>query len=293
MRDFAGKVAVVTGATRGIGRALAERCLSEGMKTVLVGRNEKALLDFQREADRAGGVAVAVPTDVSRREQVEALLQQTLGTFGSVNLLVNNAGVGRIGDFLKPAWESPLSDWEQILAVNLWGVIYAVRAFVPQMLKQNDECYVVNVASIGGLAASGPGNSAYSVSKYGVVALSETLYRALRKRRANVRVAVVCPADVSTDIVGNAVRSWEAASGETLQALSEEDRQALLQHDQRLKSGMPPAEVADYVFRAMREERFYVLTHPETKEKVRTRMEDILQGRNPTDRASTQAPSQR
>jgi NAD(P)-dependent dehydrogenase (short-subunit alcohol dehydrogenase family) len=217
---------------------------------------------------------------------VQLLLDKTLDRFGAVHVLINNAGVGRVQDFLRPAWECPLEDWEQILAVNLWGVIHGMRVFVPQMLKQNDECYVVNVASIGGLVVPNAGNVAYSVSKFGVVALSEGLFTGLSKRGANVGVALICPGGVSTDIVGNAIRSWEGSSGEAFLDLPAEDRDALLRHNEGIKNGIPPEEVAEKLFRAMRENRFYVLTHPETKERIRKRMEDILDERNPARAAS-------
>src|SRR5262245_45104615 len=143
MKDFKGKVAVITGAASGIGRALAERCASEGMKVVLADVEPGALAEVEASLQAGGGTALAVRTDVSQAKDVEALAQQTLETFGAVHLLCNNAGVATSGAL---AWESSLTDWEWVMGVNLWGVIHGVRIFVPIMLAQDTECHIVNTA---------------------------------------------------------------------------------------------------------------------------------------------------
>src|SRR4051812_1242654 len=130
MKDFKSKVAVITGAASGIGRALAERCAREGMKVVLADVEPGALAEVEANLQASGGTALAVRTDVSRAKDVEALAQKTLETFGAVPLLCNNAGVATTGT----VWESSLSDWEWVLGVNLWGVIHGVRIFVPILL---------------------------------------------------------------------------------------------------------------------------------------------------------------
>ncbi len=183
-------------------------------------------------------------------------------------------------DAIKPAWDCSLVDWEQTLAVNLWGVIYGIRVFVPLMLEQDEECYVVNVASVAGLV-SAPKQTAYIVSKHGVVVLSECLYKGLAEQEANVKVALICPGAVGTHFVERAIDRWGRSSGQSLDDLSSKDRQYLLDFDERIKSGIPPAEVAEQLFKAMREDRFYVLTHPDIREKVRIRMEGIMDERRP------------
>lgn len=129
-----------------MGRGLAERCVAEGMRVVLVGTDRGALVRFQDEVETQGGEALAVTADVSHYEEVKALAKKTLDRFGGVHLLINNAGLATMDDSLKPAWELPLEDWEQTLAVNLWGVIYGIHVFVPFMLQQDEECHVVNIA---------------------------------------------------------------------------------------------------------------------------------------------------
>jgi short-subunit dehydrogenase len=191
-----------------------------------------------------------------------------------VHLLFNNAGVESIGDLLGPVWESPLADWEWIIGVNLWGVIHGCRVFVPLMLEQETECHIVNTASAAGLIAS-PVMGIYKVTKHGVVTLSETLYLQLMQRGAKLGVSVVCPGSVQTQIL-------DSAPGPTPEDMSPEDRERLEVFRRNVLEGMSPAQVADCVFDAIRESRFYILTHSEVKDKVRIRMEDILEERNPT-----------
>src|SRR5947209_9479118 len=168
MKDFQGKVAVVTGAASGIGRALAEKSAQEGMKVVLADVEESALRQAEEELKTSGAEVVAVRTDVSQAQEVEALAQQAFATFGAVHLLFNNAGVGAG----TTVWESSLADWQWLLGVNLWGVIHGVHFFVPRMLAQDSEGHIVNTASSAGLVASS-GLGMYTVSKHGVVTLSE------------------------------------------------------------------------------------------------------------------------
>jgi NAD(P)-dependent dehydrogenase (short-subunit alcohol dehydrogenase family) len=275
MKEFKGKVAVITGAASGIGRALADLCVQGGMKTVLADVEVEALAKTEAELRAAGAPVLAVRTDVSRAGDVEALAQKTLEVFGAVHLLCNNAGVGMEATL----WESTLAEWEWVMGVNLWGVIHGVRAFVPLMLAQDTECHIVNTASMAGLI-SGPGLGAYKVTKHAVVSLSETLHHELAERGAKVRVSVLCPGFVNTRIMDSARNRPghlppSAPAGGASAARWEGIRQLV-------PAGIPPAQVADAVFAAVREDRFYILTHPEGKEAVRTRMEDILQERPPT-----------
>jgi len=278
MKAFQGKVAVVTGAASGIGRALAERCAQEGMKVVLADIEEPALMQTSRDLAAQGAQTLAVPTDVSQAGEVETLARKAFETYSAVHLLCNNAGVG--GG--KSAWESTLADWEWVLGVNLWGVIHGIHFFVPRMLEQRSEGHIVNTASMAGLTY-GPGQSIYKVSKHGVVSLSETLYYELALRGASLKVSVLCPGFVNTHVLDSQrnrpARLQNAPDGKE----SPPQAEAVLQRiQQALREGMPPQQVADIVFGAIREERFYILTHPAWKGAIQIRMEDILQERNPT-----------
>jgi NAD(P)-dependent dehydrogenase (short-subunit alcohol dehydrogenase family) len=275
MKEFKDKVAVITGAASGIGRALAERCVQEGMKVVLADVELETLTKAAASMKASGASVLAVRTDVSQAKDIETLAQKVLAAFGAVHLLCNNAGVA-----LEAAtWESTLAEWEWIMGVNLWGVIHGVRVFVPLMLAQDVECHVVNTASMAGLI-SGPGVGAYKVTKHGVVALSETLHHDLAERRAKVKVSVLCPGIVNTRILESARnRPEHIPPTGPLDPACEARWEALRQ---LVPAGMPPGQVADAVFEAVRKDQFYILTHPDGKEAVRTRMEDILQERNPT-----------
>ena len=177
MKEFKGKVAVITGAASGIGRALADRCVQEGMKAVLADVEVEALAKTEASLKASGATVLAVQTDVSQARDVAALAQKTLEVFGAVHLLCNNAGVGTEAAI----WESTLEVWEWVMGVNLWGVIHGVHAFVPLMLAQDTECHIVNTASMAGLI-SGPGLGTYKVTKHAVVSLSETLHHELAER---------------------------------------------------------------------------------------------------------------
>ena len=275
MMEFKDKVAVITGAASGIGRALAERCAHEGMQVVLADVDVDALTATEAALQATGAPVLAVVTDVSKAQDIESLAQRTLTAFGAVHLLCNNAGVwGGIS-----AWDSSLADWAWILGVNLWGVIHGVHTFVPLMLAQETEGHIVNTASMAGFI-TGRGPAVYRVSKHAVVALSEILYHQLAQRTAKVKVSVLCPGGVDTQIL-NAVRNRPAhlPAAEPLRPEEEAVREAT-QH--RVQTGISPVHVAESVFRAIAAEQFYIFTDPGAKAWVRTRMEGILQERNPT-----------
>ena len=275
MKDFKDKVAVITGAASGIGRALADRCVQEGMKAVLADVEAEPLATAEASLKAFGATVLAVQTDVSQVRDVEALAQKTMEAFGAVHVLCNNAGVGTEA----AVWESTVAEWEWVVGVNRWGVIHGVRVFVPLMLAQDAECHIVNTASTAGLI-SGPGLGAYKVTKHGLVTLSETLHHELAERGAKVKVSVLCPGIVNTRIMESARnRPGDLPPTGPRGPASEERWEALRR---LVPAGMPAAQVADAVFEALRKDRFYILTHPEGKEAVRTRMEDILQERNPT-----------
>ena len=278
MQKFKNKVAVITGSASGIGRAIAERCAQEGMKIVLADIEEKVLKQTEQALKATGAVVMAVQTDVSKASDVEALAQETLKAFGGVHLFFNNAGVGA-GTTI---WESTVADWEWVLGVNLWGVIHGIRVFVPIMLKQNITCHIVNTASITGLIA-GSGLGVYNVSKHGVVSLSETLYYELSEIQAKIKVSVLCPGGVQTKILNsNRNRPPELQNAPGSQKLSPENKSKMEAMVKTIQTGLSPQHVADSVFEAIRNEQFYILTQPEWKPLIRHRMENILQGRNPT-----------
>lgn len=278
MKEFRDRVAVVTGAASGIGRAMAERFAREGMKVVLADIEQDALERTASEMRRAGASVLAVRTDVSKPEDVQALADATLRECGAVHIVCNNAGVVPPGGFV---WEATLADWQWVLGVNLWGVIHGVRVFVPIMLRQGTEGHIVNTASMAGLI-TGPFLGIYSVAKHAVVALSESLYHEFNFSGAKLRVSVLCPAWVRTNLVDaerNRPLELQNAPGERPATPA---GQAVMQSvRQLLATGMEPEQVAEEVFRAVRDEKLYILPHRDRVDVIRTRMENIVADRNP------------
>ena len=282
MKEFKGKVAVVTGAASGIGRAIAERLAAEGMTLVLADIEEQALAKAEGELKAKGATALAVPTDVSKAGDVEALAKKTIDAFGAVHVVCNNAGVGPPGG---PLWERTVADWQWGLGVNLWGVIHGIRTFIPIMRAQDTEGHIVNTASMAGLA-SAPWMGIYNVTKHAVVTLSETLYQELALMGVNVKVSVLCPAWVDTRLMDadrNRPAELQNPAQEAGGAQPDPIREVIRQ---LLATGLSPEQVAEDVFKAIRDEKLYILTHPEFKEAIRTRMENILEERNPAHEAA-------
>lgn len=278
MKEFRDKVAVITGAASGIGRGITDRCAQEGMKVVLADIEEPALTKVEQELKSAGIDVLAVRTDVSKEVDVKNLAEKTLDRFGAVHLLFNNAGVGAG----TTVWESSLFDWQWVMGVNLWGVIYGVRVFVPIMLAQDTDCYIVNTASVAGLLSYHP-NSPYQVTKHAVVALSEHLYYSLAQKNVKIKASVLCPGWVKTRILEcDRNRPEELRNNEQDLPLTPETDEVMQLFTQAMASGISPQAVADLVFKAIRVEQFYILTDTQYTADIQKRMENILNQRNPS-----------
>jgi len=276
VQDFAGKVAVVTGGASGIGLGLARRFVTEGM-SVVIGDVERDALDTTVAKLRAdGGTVEGVVTDVTKPEQMQALADAAVARFGGVHVFCNNAGVGAGG----LSWEMPLSTWEWVLGVDLWGVIHGVRTFVP-LLMQQSEAHIVNTASIAGLVAA-PFMGPYNASKHGVVAISETLFHELAMAAPHVHVSVLCPGWVNTNIADSARnRPADLPAGEdaAVTAAGAELLRGVI------ANGMPPDVVAGKVLDAIRAQRFWILTHDDEADfwvdSVNRRLRSVEQRMNP------------
>jgi len=283
MKEFKGKVAVITGAASGIGRGIAERCVSEGMKVVLADIDEVNLTKAETELKTPGGTVLGVRTDVSKRSDVELLARQALDAFGQVHLLFNNAGVAAGG----APWEATWNDWEWVIGVNLWGVIHGVKVFTPLMLAQNTECHIINTSSTAGLAVGGAAGP-YAVTKHAVVALSESLYLTLQRRSSLVRVSVLCPGLVRTNIANAELHRPAELRNEPV-TMTPEMQAGLAAFKAAIEASMPPLQVADAVFDAIKKEQFYILPHPEWIEVIQLRTDSLLRMENPQDPAATVA----
>jgi len=276
MKEFKDKVALVTGAASGIGFALADRFASVGMKVVLADVETAALEAAEKALKGKGAPVLAVTTDVSKPAEVAQLADRAYEKFGAVHVLCNNAGVGMGG----LSWEHSLEDWQWVLGVNLWGVIHGLRTFVPRMIAQGTEGHVVNTASMAGLITS-PYLSIYGATKHAVVAMTESLKMELEVTGTKIGASVLCPGFVATKI-GDSERN-RPADGAKPASAAETTRQEMIREltRQQVAAGMKPAEIAEAVLEAIRDDRFYVLTHARFKKLIRIRMENILEGRNP------------
>jgi NAD(P)-dependent dehydrogenase (short-subunit alcohol dehydrogenase family) len=262
VKELGGKVAVVTGAASGIGYALCERFGSEGMRVVMADVAPDRLEESARRVEEATGAEVlAVPTDVTRWDDVERLAASAFERFGAVHLLCNNAGVQRDG----LAWEVPLEEWEWIVGVNLWGTVYGIKAFVPRMIERGEPAHIVNTASLGGLIAF-PRIAMYGAAKGGVIGLSESLYHDLRAEGAPIELSVLCPGPVMSNLREH---SRELLPGES----SGGSEISLVTHVER----SPASDVAELVVGAVREGRFWILTHPEYNEMIERRCRGIVE----------------
>ena len=270
MKTLHGKTAAITGAASGLGRAMALAFADEGMHIAIADVDEKGLVSTKEEVEKRNVKAYPMRVDVSKGAEVDAFC----ASLKEVHVVCNNAGVSPLG----PLWANTTGDWQWALGVNLWGVIHGVRAFVPRLVAQG-EGHVVNTASVAGLI-SPPGMGVYNVTKHAVVALSESLHHDLRVQGSPVGVSVLCPAYVPTGISDS-----ERNRPKELQNSSKKSSQQemLAQHLKKaVSSGKLSADdVARAVVAAIKESRFYILTHPRIKGAIQARMEDILQERAP------------
>jgi NAD(P)-dependent dehydrogenase (short-subunit alcohol dehydrogenase family) len=279
MQELEGRVAVVTGAASGMGRAFAERFAAEGMKVVLADIEEPVLeatvLDLRhREYDVLG-----VQTDVSSQASVEELAGRAIAAYGKVHILCNNAGVGGERGMV---WEETQKAWDYMMGVNFWGVLHGIRAFVPGMLAHGEDGHIVNTASIAGL---GPGWGIYGVTKHAVIALTEWLSQNLQMVEAKIGASVLCPSGVATNITS----TWRNRPTElqedpsTPPSIQEARLQRYRQRmTQAVAAGKQPHEIADILVQAIRNNDFYILTHPEQEEhRVRARAELIISRKPP------------
>lgn len=255
MKDFKGKTAVITGAASGIGEALAHEAASRGMNVVLADIEAPALTRVEAALKDKGAEVLAVETDTANRDSVIALADHAFERFGGVHYLALNAGVtGGPGK----AWDIPVAEWDWVMGVNFWGVLFGVQAFVPRMLEAGEEGCVMATSSILGLSTGG--TAVYNVSKHAVARLMEGLHYDFGEVDAKLQALLLCPGPIATNIVKSARNRPDTAKEAT--DLGGDERGEMF-HKFLQEQGMPPAEVAEMVFTATEKNEFYVLTHPE------------------------------
>ena len=283
MKTFKGRTAVITGAASGFGLETARRAAREGMNVVMADVQVDALDAAAADVRALGAQVLPFRLDVSKAAEVEAMGAATVARFGVPHVVFNNAGVGHGG----LVWEHSAKDWEWVLGVNVMGVAHGVRVFTPLMLAAakadaDYEGHVVNTASMAGLL-NAPNMGVYNVSKHAVVSLSETLYQDLALVSDQVTASVLCPFFVPTGIhSSHRNRPAEASDADARPTRSQRVAQAMV--SKAVDSGkVSAAQVAGFVFDALRDKRFYIYSHPKALSSVQTRLEDIMLARNPTD----------
>ena len=282
MKTFKGRTAVITGAASGFGLECSRIAARLGMNVVMADVQQDALDVASAEITALGAPVLAYRLDVSKAAEVEALGAAVLARFGAPHFVFNNAGIGAGGLI----WENTVKDWEWVIGVNIMGVAHGVRVFTPMMLAAAKadpeyEGHITNTASMAGLL-NAPNMGVYNVSKHAVVALSETLFQDLRLVTDQISASVLCPFFVPTGIT----KSQRNRPGD-LQDDAKPTRSQLIgqaMSDKAVGSGkVSAAQVAQFVFDAVAEKRFYVYSHPRALATVQTRLEDIVSARNPTD----------
>jgi NAD(P)-dependent dehydrogenase (short-subunit alcohol dehydrogenase family) len=281
--DFKGKTAVLTGAGSGFGLECARIGAALGMNLVLVDVQQDALDAATTELQAAGAQVLARKVDVAKAAEMDALAEAVFARFGAPHLVFNNAGVGTGGLI----WESSVKDWEWVMGVNVWGVVHGVRLFTPMMLAAAaaDLAYqghIVNTASMAGLV-NPPNMGVYNVTKHAVVSLSETLYQDLALVTEQISASVLCPFFVATGI-SKSERNRPGSLSDDAAAMSKSQLIGRAMTDKAVGSGkVTAAIVAQKVFDAVAQNQFYIYSHPKALGSVQTRLEDVVQARNPTD----------
>jgi NAD(P)-dependent dehydrogenase (short-subunit alcohol dehydrogenase family) len=276
MQDFAGKVAVVTGAGSGIGRALARRFAREGCKLVVADISADALVSVAAEVEALGSDTVAVEVDVSDQGSVDALAARAFDAFGRVHFLCNNAGVGVPRGGGMYVWDTSLAEYDWVMGANVGGILHGCRAFVPALLAQDEASHILNTVSIAGLLTRGA-THVYTMSKHAALSISESLVAQLAVLDASISVSILCPGFVDTSLAQS-----DTVAPRGIQALREEDGETAVFGDMRahfeasIRNGMSPDDVADAAIAGVRAGRTYILTHPEYGDLAKSRVADIV-----------------
>ncbi len=273
MKELAGKVAVVTGAASGIGKALSQTFAAQKMSVVMSDIEADALERAAKEVRDEGVEVLEVVTDVSVTESVNELAEKTFEKFGTAHVVCNNAGVAMGG----VTWQLPNSQWDWVLGVNLWGVINGIRAFMPKMVEQN-EGHIVNTGSMSSLLPI-PFSAPYTVTKHAVLGLSEAIHYELLMMGSDAKISILCPSWVATNLA-SAGRNWPERLGDNPNSFNPESGAGQMA-EYLISNGADPMDIAKAVVDGILEERFWILPHDDQGEQVLNRFRAAVNGEQP------------
>ena len=267
MKEFVGKSAVITGAASGIGYALAEKFAEEKMNVVLADIEQEALDAAVNKISDFGVEAIGIQLDVMDKQAVNHLAEESIKAFGNIHVLCNNAGVAStvVADGI---WDLDDSDWEWVLGVNFYGTLYGIQSFVPHMINHKEEGHIINTISLAGIL---PGEAIYGVSKHAALALSESLWQGLKKKKSKIGASVLCPGFVATNII-------ESDRNRPNHLAAKNKANFLLKKlvATVLKRGKEPNEIANVTLQAIQDNQFYILPHTNYDDMIKERYSRIL-----------------
>ena len=267
MKEFKGKTAVVTGAASGIGYALAKRFAQEKMNVVLADIEQDALDAAVTKISNLGVETVGIAVDVMDKNSVQSLTKQSIDAFGNIHILCNNAGVAPPA-IDEAIWDHDMSDWDWVMGVNFYGVLYGIQSFLPHMIEHQEDGHVLNTVSMAGILGL---EGSYGVSKFAALSLSEGLFQSLKKINSKIGASVLCPGFVATNIIDSQRnRPEHLASDKKSNFLLKQLASSVL------KRGKKPDEIATRAIEAIQANNFYILPHPIYDERVKDRYERIL-----------------
>ncbi|WP_294878886.1 SDR family NAD(P)-dependent oxidoreductase [uncultured Lactobacillus sp.] len=277
MKVFKNKVALITGAGHGFGRALSLEAAQRGMKLAIADIDKKALNKTENDIKKTGAKVISIPTDVTEEKDIDAMVKKTMAEYGEINLLINSAGVAIPG----PIWELPTRDWEWILHADLMSQVWALKRVIPIMRKQKGHGDILNVASMAGLITS-PLMPAYYATKFAVVGMTEAVEYDLQAEEANVGLHVFCPAFVQTDLYHTEEHRPEKYTDKSDPYYSSEIfKEGQKQAKKDITTGMPLDNVPKIIFKALEDDKFYILTHPGMNPAIVARAKNIPSGKGP------------
>lgn len=278
MKEFKGKVAVVTGGANGIGHALAQEAAKREMKVVIADIDKEGLDRVESEFKGLNADFMTVYMDVTEYSDMEMLAKKTIDKYGQVDILFNNAGVVVPGSI----WELPLNDIDYIMQSNLYSILYGLKVFVPIMEKQDTDCHIVNTASVAGLLSTA-GMPTYHMTKFGNIGLSESINYQLQEKGSKIKMSVFCPGFVQTDLHNCDKRRPEKfkIDWEDPYYQSESYKEGYIKNTHVITTGIPIDSIGMSVFQAIEDEQFYILTHPQYLPIIGMRVKNVLDMKNP------------